>query len=68
MRARLSEDRAHVEMAGEFWSARFPVCALPAWLKFYREMAARKGGRYAPNYHPAIAALEAVARELKEAR
>ena len=65
---RLSQDRAHVEMAGAHWSQRFPVCALPAWIKFYREMEGRQLGRFAGIYAPTRAALERVKDELGGAR
>lgn len=64
--ATLSPCRGFVEMAGPTWSDRYPVARLPDWLAFYRRLRDRMGGRYAAIYAPAVAALEAVARELAE--
>lgn len=65
MIARLTDDGGHVEVSGSLWHDRFPVCALPAWIAFYRAMCARRAGRYARHYSPTLKALEAVARDLK---
>lgn len=65
---RLSADHGHVEMVGAHWSQRFPVCALPAWIAFYRGMEARNRGRYAGIYRPTRAGLERVQNELRGER
>lgn len=66
MIARLSPCRGFVEIRGQRWHDRFPVEKLPGWIRFNREMAARKGGKYAHCYRPTIEALEAVAAELRD--
>jgi len=66
MKARLSPMRDHVEIEGHLWSDRFPVAALPAWIRFYRLLADRRGGAYRAIYAPTVAALDAVARELRD--
>lgn len=64
MIARLTLCRGFVEIEGRLWRDRFPVCALPAWRRFYQQMAARKDGRHARHYAATIAALDTVARDL----
>lgn len=64
MKATLSRDRTQVRLQGRRWGMWFPVAALPAWLNFYRRMAARRDGAYAGHYAGTVAALEAMQREM----
>ena len=47
------------------WRTQFPVDQLPRWLAFYRDLAARRSGRYAQFYRADVAALERVQAEIR---
>lgn len=64
--ARLSIDRDTVAMRRGGWKHRIDAAELPRWIKLYRTLSARRGGKFAEVYGPPLAALERVARELAQ--
>ncbi len=42
------------------------VDELPRWLRFYRKMRDREGGKYAKHYQPTVDVLEQAARDLEK--
>ena len=74
MTASLSADGLTVTLRGPSWREVFAVGQLGARLRFYRGLAARgardkgKAGPWARHYAATIAALEAVAAQVKQAQ
>lgn len=66
MIARLEPNGQRFTLDGGGWSGVYSVTELPAQLRFYRRLRDRKGGAYAAFYQPTVAALEALAHEIKE--
>jgi hypothetical protein len=77
----LHRDKTRFVIAGRMWrSTWIPIEELPEWIAFYRRLRDRHGtpadpktgapakpGRYHDHYAPAVDALEALQRRIKEA-
>lgn len=64
---RLSDDGRCVHLGRSLWTGSFPVEELGEWLRFYRGLRDRKGGKYAASYAPMVEALERVRDRLRMA-
>lgn len=47
------------------WRTEFPVDQLPRWVAFYRDLAARRSGRYARFYRADVEALERLQAKIR---
>lgn len=62
---RLSDDGRFVHLGRGLWTGSFPVEELGEWLRFYRGLRDRKGGRFAVHFAQTVRALEKLETRLR---
>ena len=60
-----SRDGNRIHLTRDTWSANISNGELPCWLNMYLGLRDRSGGKFAQHYAQPVAALEAVAREIR---
>lgn len=68
MRVTVSAETGTFTMARGTWSASAPLASLPGWIKLYRHLRDRGGGRFRRFYEQDVAALTAAQKEAEGMR
>lgn len=64
--AYLMPDKQTCIFEGRTYRCAFHVSKLQEWLRFYRRLRDRDGGRYRKFFEPSVAALEVLEAQIKE--
>ncbi|ULB10696.1 hypothetical protein ORIO_12360 [Cereibacter azotoformans] len=65
MTVTVSAEAGTFTMSRGTWSASAPLTCLPGWIRLYRQLRDRGGGRWRRFYEADVAALEKAQREAK---